>query len=322
MGTVLFKHGVQFLFGIVLLAVGLPAIAQDDKDGEPLPEDDTILGTWYVQLMEGEVAPQDEQIRIVFNEDGTVLVYEDGGGEEEESGQYSHDEDQSKITIYENDRVETIIKYSFVDDMLIFKISNGRGGDEEERFELTRNPEGTKRHQAVREKRGDGDPAVQARRQSMTQLRGLHQGAAVYSNSSKNVMPDSIGDMVVGDYILPAYVIPPWSEAKVPEGFDDWEDQKKRDWANRNSGYVYLRSKKKLTLDAEVIAFFELPASADQEQVNLLFDDNHIESHPFAEADKLIKKQSGYTIKQWMKTTSPGTGQMVLPEKAAEDDGG
>ena len=321
MKSVLFKYGVQLFFGIVLLAGRLPVTAQDDRDTEPLPEGDTILGTWYIQVMEGEVT--EDPMRLVFNEDGTVLVSEDGvEEEEEESGQYSHDENQSKITIYENGRVEAVIQYSFVDEMLVFKISDGARGHEEERFELTRHPDGTKRHQAVREKRGDGDPAVQARRRSMTQLRGLHQGAVVYANSRKAVMPESIGDMVVGDYIPPTYVIPPWSEAEVPEGFDDWEDQKKRDWTNRNSGYVYLRSEKKLTLDAELIAFFELPASVEQEQVNLLFDDNHIESHPFAEADKLIKKQTGYTIKQWMKTTSPGTGQMVLPEGVVEEEEG
>lgn len=312
------NHWMHVLGLFALIGLALPTLPEDEKEGAP-PEEDSILGTWYLQTMEGEV--MEEPMRLVFQDNNILKIYE--GDEEEESGGYRHNQRESTITIYEQDNpadVEAVIQYSFIDDMLVFLISEGPGEDDQERFELTRKPEGTKRHQQARKEMGSGKPGANTARKSMTQLRGLHQGAVTFSASAKDTMPASIGDLVVGDYVTPEYVIPPWSETEVPEGFDDWEDQNKRDWANKNTGYVYLRSKKKLTLDHELLAFFELPASTDQKNIYLLFDDNHSESRPFAEADKLIKKQTGHSIVQWMKTTSPGTGEMKLPEKEGEAD--
>ncbi|MEM6258885.1 MAG: hypothetical protein AAGI37_11285 [Planctomycetota bacterium] len=314
------KHGwIKTLGLVVLVMLASSAFAQDDQAAEPLPEDDTILGTWYVQLDDDEV--MEEPLRLVFEEDGTVKVYEDG--DHQETAGYLLDENQSKITIYEDNDptdIEAVIKYSFVDDLLIFLINDGDGrGEHEERFELTRNPEGTERHQRARKDLGEGKPGVNTAKRSMTQLRGLHQGAVTFSVSAKDTMPPGIGDLVVGDYVTPAYILPPNSKTKVPKGFDDWEDDKKRDWANKNTGYVFLRANKKVTLDTELIAFFELPASKDQKNVYLLFDDNHAESHPYADADKLIKKQTGYTLEQWTKSKSPGTGQ--APPKEGDEKG-
>ncbi|MEM9348455.1 MAG: hypothetical protein AAGB26_17845 [Planctomycetota bacterium] len=311
-------HGIKTLGLVVLVILALPAFAQDDQETDPLPEDDTILGTWWIQFGEDELL--DEPFRLVFEKNGTVKVYEDG--DREETAGYLLDENQSKITIYEDNDptdIEVVIKYSFVDDLLIFLISDGDGrGEHEERFELTRNPEGTEQHQRARKDLGEGKPGVHTARKTMTQLRGLHQGAVTFSVSAKDTMPPGIGELVVGDYVTPEYILPPTSKKKVPKGFDDWEDAKKRDWANKNTGYVFLRASEKVTLDIELIAFFELPASKDQKSVYMVFDDNHAESHPYADADKLIKKQTGYTLEQWMKSKSPGTGAAPPKEEKEE----
>lgn len=139
----------------------LPDAADDNTEGAgDLPEEDTILGTWHVQVMEDELMPEDESIRIIFNKDGTVVVYE--GDCKEEDGGYLHNEERAEIKIFEDNDptdIEAILKYSFVDDMLVMRViedpGTGRGEEDQQIIELTRNPEGTERHQKMREKRGD-----------------------------------------------------------------------------------------------------------------------------------------------------------------------
>lgn len=309
---------------LLLFIAALPAHPDDAAQDEPIPEEDSFMGEWYVQLMEGEVTPLDEPVRLVFEKTGIVRVFEDD--DEEEVAAYTYDKAKSTITIVEQDDptdVEAIIKYSFVDDMLVMRMTEGGGGDEEEIIELTRKPEGAKRHQKMREKRGEvrpGSPEALAK-QAAEQLRMIHQGAVTYANGMKDERyPSSMGQLVVGDFITPEYVLSPYSKQLVaPKDFDDWKNEKKIEWVNRHTGYVYLLAGKTMEFDIDLIAVFELPLQAKQKQVRLLYEDNHFVEKPYAEADKLIKKQTGHAIADWMKTTSPGTGEMVLPKKQADE---
>lgn len=319
---------------LLLCFAALTAVADDKQE-----ESETILGLWYVQVGGTEddkmVFGPSFSMQMDFRKDGRVnmVMMADGEKEDEETQQYTHDKEKATLSIYEIDedgqRDEDpvgVIQYAFVDGMLAFRFDEG---DEEVTLELTRKPEGTERHQKMREEQGDtAGEAVQAARetaramQSSTQMRGLHLGAVAYSNQRKNKYPDSLGEMLPLDFFTPEYVLTPWSETEVPKGFDDWADQKKIDWANTNSGYVYLLTGKQQAFDDKLVAIFELPRSTEQETVRLLFDDSRVEALDYAEADKLIKKQTNVSLKEWMKTTSPGTGELILREKQAEDGEG
>ena len=313
---------------LLLFSAALPMSADDAK--EQAPDEDTILGTWYAQFAEGEVLPKGMTMKLVFEKDGkaNATMSMDEEEDDQEQWQYTHDKESAKLTLYELDDAgnpeaepEVVLTYSFVDDMLVFRYKEGPN-DEEESMELTRKPEGTKRHQKLRAEQGDeaGDPIRGAREvakamQSSTQLRGIHQGATMYATKNKEIYAPSIGDIVVGDMITPEYALSPWSTTAFPKDFDEWAENKRRQWVNENTSYVYLLTGKKMEFDIDLVAAFELPQKADQEKIRLIFEDNHATAKPYAEADKLIKKQTGYTIEQWMKTTSPGTGKMVLPKK-------
>jgi hypothetical protein len=314
----------------LILSAALPMSADEEQ------KKDTILGQWYVQV--GGTA--DDQLvfgpsfsmQINFDEDGLVhfLMKMEGEERDADTQKYEHDKKKATLTIYErdeegevNEEPAGVFHYSFVDDMLVFRFKEG---DEDVRMELTRQPEGTERHKKMRQEQGEtAGGAVQSARetaramQSATQMRGLHQGAVTYANSFKNNYPSSLGEMLPGDYFTPEYVLTPWSETKVPEDIDDWTDAKKVEWVNKNTGFVYLLAGKKVTLNSELIGLFELPRSSDQKMVRVLYEDNHIESLAYAEADELIEKQTGHTLKQWMKSISPGSGEAPDDDEKAED---
>ena len=138
---------------LLLMSAALPIMADDEE------KEETILGAWYAQYGEGEALPKNMTMKIDFKEDGQVIGTMTMEGEEPDvqTWKYEHDEEKAKLTLYEVDdegnadkEPEVVLKYSFVDDMLIFTYREGPDDEEEERMELTRNPEGTERHQKLR----------------------------------------------------------------------------------------------------------------------------------------------------------------------------
>ena len=154
-GSAIKRHCVRLLGFAVLIAIALPGLADEEPDGDPLPEEDTIFGTWYVQVMDGEVVDLDEQIGLVFDKKGVLRVID--GGEERETSRFTNDKQRSRVMLFEErdpTDIETIIRYTFVDDMVIFRITEdvgqGREGDVAV-YELTRSREGSERHRRKRE---------------------------------------------------------------------------------------------------------------------------------------------------------------------------
>ena len=302
---------------LALFCFALPALADGVESDEPLPEEDTFMGEWYVQTMEGEVTPLDEPVRIVFEKTGVVRVFE--GDDGEEAMAYTYDEAKSTITIVEQDDpadVEAIITYSFIDDMLVMRIKEGRGEDEEV-IELTRKPEGTKRHQKMRKESGD-KPTKRELMQRMMDLRQLYMGAMTY-HADQGKMPASIGDIVVSGYLALKGAVPKSAQDKLPKDFKDWKDPAKRDWINQRTGCVYLQVDLEGPEPEGQIAIIELPFGKDQDTITLIFADGHGEMMTRKVADPEIKKQTGHTLDEWIKTATPGSGKMVVPEEEAED---
>ena len=157
---------------LLLLTVVLPCAADGHKGGQE--EEDTVLGTWYAQYIEGDVMPAEMTMSLDIKEDGMItgtMVLE-GEEPDVESWTYTHDKKNAILTLYKIDEdgnaeaeIEVELSYSFVDDMLIFRFQDGPD-DEIEAMELTRNPDGTKRHQKLREEmkkeQGQGDAASHA----------------------------------------------------------------------------------------------------------------------------------------------------------------
>ena len=297
-----------------------PANPADADDNEGLPVGDTIIGTWYMQIMEGELVPADEQIRITFDKKGVVRVFE--GDNEDEVGQYSHDKDRSIIKIYEDDDptdLEAIIEYSFVDDMLVMKVTEdpGRQNNDTAVFELTRNPEGAKHHQALRKERGD-QPGRRAQMRQMQRMRQLFMAAMLYSSDHKDKLPASLGELVVKEYLDIDLALPAPPPDRLPKDFGEWEGAKKAEWINQRTGCVYIKVDLNVPDADKQIAIIEVPTSKEQEKITLIFADGHGELQAYKEADREVSKQTGHTLEQWMKSKSPGSGE--APPKEEKDE--
>jgi hypothetical protein len=203
--------------------------------------------------------------------------------------------------------------------MMVIRYTEGQandGNDREERMELTRKPEGTERHQKMRDKQGDRP----SHKKRMQQIR-LFFVAVMSYHADQAKVPDSLGDLVVGDYITPKSAVPKPAQDKLPKDFEDWKDQAKRDWINQHAGCVYIKvDLNDPQIDAsKMITIFDVPADKEQEKVVMVFGDGHSELKSYKEADREISKQTGHTLEKWMKTTTPGSGKMVVPEKVIKD---
>lgn len=299
-------------------------------------DENTLLGVWHAQVGGTEDDPVLYGVFISmqmhFDDDGKLHVLTKLGNEEEDqqTQPYTYDEQKATISIYSTNnegkagkKLEKVMQYSFVDEMLVLRF-NERG--EEIGVELTRQAEGTERHQMLRADHTDTSGAAEMKARdlalltkSMSNMREIGRGALAYTKSNANANPSSLGELAIRDFITPASILSPSSNTEIPKDFDDWSDQKKSDWMNESSDYVYLLADKKKQQNAEEVAVFELPNSVNQAKVIVLFGEVRLKAIEYAKADKLIKKQTGYTIEQWMNTKSPGSGEAPDDEKKSEE---
>lgn len=154
-------------------------------------------------------------------------------------------------------------------------------------------------------------PIQAAKKQdTAVQQRGLHQAAVTYANEHKDSMPPSLGHMVVNRLCTADYVLAPWSDDEAPADFDSWSQDKQIAWCNEHAGFVYLGAGRKADFNSNFIILFELPQSLDDAKLVICYDDGRATPLNFAEADKLIKAQTGHSVAEWMDAKSPGAGQM------------
>ncbi|MEM1354520.1 MAG: hypothetical protein AAGH88_06500 [Planctomycetota bacterium] len=306
------------LLGLVALLLPQAANAQDDHP---------LLGVWYMQAGNGEATPEGVSMAIEFRGNGELRVstiFGPGQGDEPEISEYQHNPERQTLTFRDaGQQIE--FTYSFADETLTLR---GSDGEETMVIELTRDPDGTARHQEMRKAQGqahpvDNHPARAAyRMQSATQLRGIHQGLVVYSNSNREMYPQHLGALLQGEFVTADYLLAPWAEVEVPEDIDDWDDERKAQWVAANTSYAFVAGGDKFEVDFKKVVLFELPLYSDTETIAVCFDDNRVERMDYDEADAVITEQTGKTIMQWMEAM--GREQIDWEpgdEDAAEDPG-
>lgn len=141
--------------------------------------------------------------------------------------------------------------------------------------------------------------------QSMTQMRGIHQGVMIKAQSSHgNYVPD-IGTLIPGSFFAPSYVISPLDTTKkIPPGFDQFTDAQKIAWVNTNCSYAYVPGLKDDN-DSEKIVLFEKIYSPPLTTIGICYNDNHVVRLPIDEARKAILAQTGKTLEEWSGPPKP-----------------
>lgn len=108
-------------------------------------------------------------------------------------------------------------------------------------------------------------------------------------------------------YFTVHYMIAPTAKVQIPVGLHDWDKKKRVDWANRNTTFCYVTGLKNDN-DSRTVCVFEKLHYDGQQRVAVAFNDNHVQVLSVAEADRLIKKQTGRSLAEWSASKYPGAG--------------
>lgn len=156
-------------------------------------------------------------------------------------------------------------------------------------------------------------PALGAARQSAqeltsnTQMRGIHQSMVVWSEANEDEgSPTSLFVLLEGDYFTPEYMLSPSAPVELPDDFDAWPAERREAWTQQHASYVIIPWEE-ITLDSTRVTLFEKPDHSPSDRtIGLTFDDNATARTPHAEARLKVRRQTGFTIEQWIEAAERG----------------
>ncbi len=123
-------------------------------------------------------------------------------------------------------------------------------------------------------------------------LKQIGNGLILYANENKGAAPPDLGTLVVEDLTAQVFICPSGNTAPP-----DIETQSKPDlltkWINANSDYVYIKPAGPLVnLGADVIVVYEKFEDHDNDGINILYADGHVEFMRAEDAHKEIDAQT------------------------------
>ena len=125
---------------------------------------------------------------------------------------------------------------------------------------------------------------------SASNLRQIAQGAMLYANDHKGMLPADLGIMTKEEDLTPQVFINPRSDkgAVPPPDKSQWPD-----WVKEHSDYVWLGEGKNMAkLDADMVLAHE-KLEDNTEGINIAFGDGHVEWYTMPQAQQLIEKARG-----------------------------
>ncbi|MCE9589885.1 MAG: hypothetical protein K8S99_05115 [Planctomycetes bacterium] len=141
--------------------------------------------------------------------------------------------------------------------------------------------------------------------QSMTQMRGLHQGCVIWAQGNKENFPPDLGTLHEGNFVAPSYFISPLDTAnKLPADFATRPVKEQSAWLSAHSSYAYVTGLKD-TNDTNQIVIFEKLHTPGLKMIGVVFNDNHTQQLPIETARQMILKQTGKTLEQWSGGPAP-----------------
>lgn len=131
----------------------------------------------------------------------------------------------------------------------------------------------------------------------LSQIRQIAVGCHVFANKEKNKgqFPPDLATLVIDGTIDASLVLSPNGDKVIPSGFTNWQKPNRAAWINKNADLVYIPG---LNRDQgqRVLAFEKQP---NGDSAAVLFADGHGEIQSLDEAEKLVKKETGFTLEQW-----------------------
>jgi hypothetical protein len=131
---------------------------------------------------------------------------------------------------------------------------------------------------------------------SSTQVSSIVKGMILWTDAhSPNDLkfPPDIGTIVVDsqEWLRPETVISPFDSVAIPPGYARWDRDRRRQWINENTSYVYLGKGRTNELNSEQILVYEKLNIARRDRVSVGFGDAHSEVLSVEELVRRLKEQ-------------------------------
>jgi prepilin-type processing-associated H-X9-DG protein len=85
----------------------------------------------------------------------------------------------------------------------------------------------------------------------------------------------------------PEVFVCPSGNTAVPGGLNPQQQAK---WVDENSDYIYLGATMKANMDSETILAYEKPNNHDNQGVNVLFNDGHVDWYPMPVFEQVLAR--------------------------------
>jgi prepilin-type processing-associated H-X9-DG protein len=121
-------------------------------------------------------------------------------------------------------------------------------------------------------------------------LRQIGQACLLYSNENRGKYPNDIAEIIRTQDITPQVFVCPSTGTTLPRGL---QPAQLAQWTQENSNYVYVGKGLKNSATAETVVCYEKLEDHDNDGINVLFGDGHVEFIQREQAKVLIPDLAG-----------------------------
>jgi prepilin-type processing-associated H-X9-DG protein len=119
--------------------------------------------------------------------------------------------------------------------------------------------------------------------------RQIGQAILLYANENKGKYPPDLGTLIkTQDITVDVFACPSSDNTVPPEIMRGTKDQQAA-WANTNSSYVFVGQGMNFNAPADAIVLYEKNDDHDEDGMNFLYGDGHVEWQTMQMAQELIK---------------------------------
>lgn len=124
-------------------------------------------------------------------------------------------------------------------------------------------------------------------------LRQIGLGVMLYANDHKGKYPPNLGTLVIETDLNPEVFMCPTADSALPQAIRGAKVEDQAAWVSANADYVYVGAAMNSGMPAEKILAYEKIENHEQEGINILFNDGHVEWVTMPQARALIRQAGG-----------------------------
>jgi prepilin-type processing-associated H-X9-DG protein len=118
----------------------------------------------------------------------------------------------------------------------------------------------------------------------------IGQAILLYANENKGKYPPDLGALMKTQDVTPEVFTCPSSDNNVPPNIAAGTKDQQAAWVNQNSSYIYVGQGMNFNAArADVIVLYEKDGNHEEDGMNFLYGDGHVEWQSMEVAQQLIK---------------------------------